>query len=151
MVADEFLTQAQWDEIATVALQLFARGQAVAAKAGLILVDTKYEFGYDENDKLTLIDEVHTQDSSRYWQRATYEKRMSAGEEPEYFDKEFLRLWFKEQSDPYNDEVLPEAPEGMRLELARRYIEIYERLSGKAFLLPEQASIKNRIQSALQT
>lgn len=137
VVHDGFLGQAGWDEIADVALKLFARGQEVAKRAGLILVDTKYEFGYDENNQLTLIDEVHTQDSSRYWQADSYEERMAAGEEPEYFDKEFLRLWFKENSDPYKDETLPEAPEEMRLELARRYIEIYSKLSGQSFTAPE--------------
>lgn len=133
VVKNGFLTQNQWNEIKEVAFKLFEWGQVVAANAGLILVDTKYEFGYDTDEKLTLIDEAHTQDSSRYWKRDSYEARMEAGEEPEYFDKEFLRLWFKERCDPYADEVLPEAPEEMRVELARRYVEIYEKLSGRRF------------------
>src|SRR5262249_29900153 len=78
-------------------------GQETAANRGLILVDTKYEFGTDERGDLVLIDEIHTPDSSRYWQLASYAERMKAGQEPEYFDKEFLRLWFKEHSDPYKD------------------------------------------------
>ena len=151
VVEGEYLTQVQWEEIMDVAPKLFARGQEVAAKAGLILVDTKYEFGYDENGELTLIDEVHTQDSSRYWQAASYKERMSQDEEPEYFDKEFLRLWFKEHSDPYKDETLPEAPEEMRLELARRYIEIYERLSGQTFTLPEIGSVEDRLTKNLSS
>ena len=96
-------------------------------------MDTKYEFGIDENGVLTLIDEIHTPDSSRYWYLASYEERLAKGEEPEYFDKEFLRLWFKEHSDPYKDAVLPEAPKEKVLELSRRYIEIYEQLTGKTF------------------
>ena len=149
IVSEDYLTEEKWEEVKDIALKLFARGQEVAARAGLILVDTKYEFGYDENDKLTLIDEVHTQDSSRYWRKDSYEKRMAAGEEPEYFDKEFLRLWFKEHSNPYEDETLPAAPDEMRLELARRYVEIYERLSGKEFKLPEVVNAAERIQKNL--
>lgn len=133
-----------------VALALFARGQEIAKKAGLILVDTKYEFGYDENGKLMLIDEIHTQDSSRYWQADTYVERAANGKEPEYFDKEFLRLWFKDHCDPYKDETLPEAPEDMRVELARRYIEIYERLSGKKFEIPEVGDVAARIEANLR-
>jgi phosphoribosylaminoimidazole-succinocarboxamide synthase len=149
IVEDNYLTQKQWDEIYAVALRLFACGEDIAKQAGLILVDTKYEFGYDANDELTLIDEVHTQDSSRYWKRDSYEERLNRGEEPEYFDKEFLRLWFKDNCDPYKDEILPEAPETMRLELAKRYIEIYERLSGQAFEAPVPDSTLARIQANL--
>lgn len=145
IVEDKYLTEQQWEEIHAIALRLFTRGQEVAARAGLILVDTKYEFGYDANNNLTLIDEVHTQDSSRYWKKDSYEDRLSRGEEPEYFDKEFLRLWFKENCDPYKDEILPEAPEAMRLELARRYVEIYEKLSGQVFEEPTPQDIFARI------
>ncbi len=114
-----------------------------------ILVDTKYEFGYDADKQLTLIDEVHTQDSSRYWKKESYEERTKVGLEPEYFDKEFLRLWFKEHCDPYKDEMLPEAPEEMRIELTRRYVEIYEKLSGHVFEAPTTDDILARIQSNL--
>jgi len=135
-VTSEYLTKEQWSEIKEVALKLFERGQELAAKAGLILVDTKYEFGYDPDGTLTLIDEVHTQDSSRYWAADSYEERMEQGKEPEYFDKEFLRLWFKEHCDPYNDETLPEAPTDMRLDLAARSIDIFEKLTGRDLELP---------------
>jgi phosphoribosylaminoimidazole-succinocarboxamide synthase len=150
IVDEKYLTQNEWEEIKDAALKLFARGKEVADRAGLILVDTKYEFGFDEANELTLIDEVHTQDSSRYWKKDTYKERLDKGEEPEYFDKEFLRLWFKENCDPYKDEVLPEAPEEMRLELARRYVEIYERLSGAVFQVPELVSVEERIAKNLQ-
>jgi phosphoribosylaminoimidazole-succinocarboxamide synthase len=111
--------------------RLFARGQDLARGRGLILVDTKYEFGLDSAGALTLIDEVHTPDSSRYWQAASYEARIAQGLEPDYFDKEFLRLWFIEQCDPYNDAVLPEAPAAMVEELSRRYAAIFNQLSGE--------------------
>ncbi len=133
IVAEGLLTQEMTDEVERVSKALFARGQEIAERSGLILVDTKYEFGLDSEGKLTLIDEIHTPDSSRYWKKDTYNDRLSMGQEPEYFDKEFLRLWFKDNCDPYKDEVLPEAPPALVAELSRRYIEIYETITGKAF------------------
>jgi len=124
----------QLDKIETISRKLFARGQELAEAAGLILVDTKYEFGLDENHELVLIDELHTPDSSRYWKLDSYDERVGMGHEPEYFDKEFLRLWFKENSDPYQDEVLPEAPADMVEELSRRYQEIYTQITGEIML-----------------
>ena len=132
MIAQGFITAERFEELKKTALALFARGQELAAKRGLILVDTKYEFGMD-GDTLTLIDEIHTPDSSRYWQNASYMKRLEHGEEPEYFDKEFLRLWFKEHSDPYKDATLPEAPLELVQELSRRYIQMYEAITGETF------------------
>ncbi|HWP61258.1 MAG TPA: phosphoribosylaminoimidazolesuccinocarboxamide synthase, partial [Candidatus Paceibacterota bacterium] len=108
LIAEGFITQELFDLVKATATKLFLRGQELAAKRGLILVDTKYEFGLDENNQLVLIDEIHTPDSSRWWKLDSYDARIAAGEEPEYFDKEFLRLWFKEHSDPYKDATLPE-------------------------------------------
>lgn len=132
MIAEGFITRSLFDRLKETALALFARGQEMAAGKGLILVDTKYEFGLD-GDALTLIDEIHTPDSSRYWRLGSYQERLAKGEEPEYFDKEFLRLWFKDHSDPYNDPVLPEAPAELVEELSRRYIAIYEEITGQEF------------------
>ncbi|HEX8827901.1 MAG TPA: phosphoribosylaminoimidazolesuccinocarboxamide synthase, partial [Xanthobacteraceae bacterium] len=114
-------------------LALFARGQELASRNGLILVDTKYEFGVDTNGALTLIDEIHTPDSSRYWQLDSYAARFAAGEEPQYFDKEFLRLWFRGRCDPYRDAALPPAPPELVAELSRRYVAMYEQITGSAF------------------
>jgi phosphoribosylaminoimidazole-succinocarboxamide synthase len=133
MMAEGFITKELFDRIKRTALALFARGQELAARNGLVLVDTKYEFGTDERGSLVLIDEVHTPDSSRYWKLDSYESRFAAGEEPQYFDKEFLRLWFKEHSDPYADAALPEAPAELVHELSRRYIEMYEQITGQKF------------------
>ena len=144
MIAEGFITAERFEELKKTALALFARGQELAAKRGLILVDTKYEFGMD-GDTLTLIDEIHTPDSSRYWQNASYMKRLEHGEEPEYFDKEFLRLWFKEHSDPYKDATLPEAPLELVQELSRRYIQMYEQITGNAFV-PGEEPILPRIE-----
>jgi len=133
MVAEGFITDALFDRVKTMALALFSRGQELAERNGLLLVDTKYEFGTNETGALVLIDEIHTPDSSRYWQADSYQARFAAGEEPHYFDKEFLRLWFKDHSDPYKDATLPEAPYDLVEELSRRYIRMYEQITGTKF------------------
>jgi phosphoribosylaminoimidazole-succinocarboxamide synthase len=149
LVAEGFVTKERLDEVKATATALFARGQEISAERGLILVDTKYEFGVDENGELLLIDEIHTPDSSRYWKLGSYEERAARGEEPEYFDKEFLRLWFKEHSDPYKDAVLPDAPRAMVAELSRRYIEIYEQLTGEKFSVNQHENPISRMQKNL--
>lgn len=133
MIAEGFINQDLFDRVKSTALKLFARGQDVAAHNGLILVDTKYEFGTDADGALVLIDEIHTPDSSRYWQRDSYAGRFAAGEEPQYFDKEFLRLWFRDHCDPYRDAILPPAPPELVAELSRRYIAMYEQITGREF------------------
>ncbi len=150
IVSEGILSQEMTDELQKMATAIFKRGQEIALSKGLILVDTKYEFGLDESGKLTLIDEVHTPDSSRYWKANTYQERFDKGEEPEYFDKEFLRLWFKDNCDPYNDPVLPEAPAEMVAELSRRYIEIYETITGKPFNHDFSQSVLDRITTNLK-
>jgi phosphoribosylaminoimidazole-succinocarboxamide synthase len=120
-----------WAEIERVSLALFARGQAVAAEAGLILVDTKYEFGL-VGDRLTLIDEIHTPDSSRYWTAESL-----AQGEPENFDKEYLRTWFAAQGYRGDGEP-PVMPADFVARVAARYIAAYERLTGETFAPGEQ-------------
>jgi phosphoribosylaminoimidazole-succinocarboxamide synthase len=133
MIAEGFVSRDMFERVREAALKLFARGQDIAANNGLILVDTKYEFGTDADGGLVLIDEIHTPDSSRYWQLDSYESRLKAGVEPHYFDKEFLRLWFIENCDPYKDARLPEAPQQLVAELSRRYIQMYEQITGAKF------------------
>lgn len=128
--------QEEWDTVSAAALELFAFGQAQAAQRGLLLVDTKYEFGKDADGNILLVDEIHTPDSSRYWLAGSYAARHAAGQEPENIDKEFLRLWFRSVCDPYADAVLPEAPEELVTELSRRYILLYETITGQAFRPP---------------
>jgi len=151
MVEEGLVTKEIADEVERVAKALFIRGQEIALSHGLILVDTKYEFGLDEDGKLTLIDEIHTPDSSRYWKADSYDERFNKDEDPEYFDKEFLRLWFKDNCDPYKDEVLPEAPVEMVAELSRRYIEIYETITGQPFNHDFETPIMERIENNLST
>ena len=135
IVSTGLLPQEQWDALAKISLALFARGREIAARNGLILVDTKYEFGVDENGDITVADEIHTPDSSRYWHTASYDERMAAGQEPESLDKEFLRLWIAERCDPYKDPI-PDIPEDTLMEFSARYIELYETVTGRAFEKP---------------
>jgi phosphoribosylaminoimidazole-succinocarboxamide synthase len=133
IVAEGWLTQAQWDVASAKALELFAFGQKMAALRGLILVDTKYEFGVTEEGEILLIDEIHTPDSSRYWLADSYAERVAAGREPDMIDKEFFRLWFRERCDPYKDAELPVPPDELIAELASRYIQLFEKITGTTF------------------
>ena len=134
MIEEGLITRGLFEKLKKTATKLFVRGQKIAAKRGLILVDTKYEFGVDDKGRLVLIDEIHTPDSSRYWQLSSYKQRIKEGKEPEYFDKEFLRLWFKEHCDPYKDKKIPAAPAKLVAEMSRRYIRMYEQITGKKFV-----------------
>ena len=135
LVASGAVTREQWDALAAASLALFARGQEIAARNGLILVDTKYEFGVDDAGTVTLADEIHTPDSSRYWIAESYEDRFAAELEPESLDKEFLRLWITERCDPYAD-ILPEIPPETLMEFSGRYIRLYEQVTGQEFERP---------------
>jgi len=141
MIEEGLVTKELFEHVKDTAVKLFLRGQEIAAKRGLILVDTKYEFGLDEQGNLVLIDEIHTPDSSRYWQMEGYEEQMAKGEQPKSFDKEFLRLWFKENCDPYKDAKLPDAPSELVAELSRRYIQMYEQITGEKFVPGEMPVI----------
>jgi phosphoribosylaminoimidazole-succinocarboxamide synthase len=128
------LTQQQWRTTAELALRLFARGREIAAQRGLILVDTKYEFGFDAAGRIILADELHTPDSSRYWLAASYEPRFGAGRPPESLDKDFVRRWVSEHCDPYRDPI-PAIPRDIVLEAARIYIDVYETITGESFVV----------------
>jgi phosphoribosylaminoimidazole-succinocarboxamide synthase len=130
------LTHQQWNATEALAFALFARGRAIAEERGLILVDTKYEFGVDEAGQIILADEIHTPDSSRYWIGDSYERRVAAGQPPESLDKDFVRRWVSERCDPYR-EPIPEIPRDVVLEAARLYIGVFETVTGQSFVLPE--------------
>jgi phosphoribosylaminoimidazole-succinocarboxamide synthase len=132
VVEKDLLDKKTWDEIQSAALAVFKRGQEVARKAGMILVDTKYEFGRASDGKVTLIDEVHTPDSSRFWKADSYEERFAAGEDPENFDKEFVRLAYAEKGYRGDGEA-PSMPDELWAAASERYIAIYELLTGKPF------------------
>jgi phosphoribosylaminoimidazole-succinocarboxamide synthase len=121
-----------WDQVSAIALALFARGQAMAAARGLILVDTKYEFGLDQDGRLTLADEVHTPDSSRYWLADGYDAAFAAGSRPPSFDKDVIRAWVAARCDPYADPI-PAIPPEMIARTAETYIAAHEAITGAAF------------------
>lgn len=150
IVDEKWMTQEDLDVCAEAALKVFAMGQQIAAEHGLILVDTKYEFGRDESTgEILLIDEVHTPDSSRYWLASTYQQKVAMGQEPDNIDKEFLRLWFRDHCDPYNDKDIPEAPRDLVLELARRYITLYEMITWKDFPLMQLLGGESFVKEAM--
>lgn len=129
------LTPAQWEEVSAHALALFARGQALAADRGLILADTKYEFGLDPDGRIVLADEIHTPDSSRYWMADTYAARFEAGERPDSFDKDFVRSWVAERCDPYVDPI-PAIPPEMIERTSDVYVDAFRRITGRDFEAP---------------
>ncbi|MFL5184231.1 MAG: phosphoribosylaminoimidazolesuccinocarboxamide synthase [Microvirga sp.] len=135
IVGQGLLSQEQWRTVSDYALALFAKGREMARERGLILVDTKYEFGIDESGKIMIADEIHTPDSSRYWFLESYQQRFEAGERPESFDKDFIRTWVVARCDPYKDEI-PDIPQDVVLETSRVYIDAFERITGQTFALP---------------
>ncbi|MFN3515037.1 MAG: phosphoribosylaminoimidazolesuccinocarboxamide synthase [Phenylobacterium sp.] len=135
ILSQGLLTAQQWETLSRYALALFTRGQAMAAERGLILADTKYEFGTDAEGRIVLADEIHTPDSSRYWFAESYPERFAAGQRPESFDKDFVRAWVAERCDPYCDPI-PEIPAEMILQTAAVYIQASETITGEQFELP---------------
>ena len=136
ILARKLLSEKQWREVSEKALALFASGRELAATRGLILVDTKYEFGFDENGAIVLADEVHTPDCSRYWLAASYSGRFAAGEPPDTLDKDFIRRWVTARCDPYKDQI-PDIPPDVILEAAVKYVNVYEQLTGQELDLPD--------------
>lgn len=123
---------ADFDAAAEMAMKLFAFGQRVCADRGLILVDTKYEFGKTKDGRIVVIDEIHTPDSSRFWFQKTYPERFAKGEDPESFDKEYVRRWLVTQGFS-GDGPIPAIPDNVRVEATRRYVHAIETITGKPF------------------
>jgi len=148
-VVDEgWLDRETWDQVQEAALALFHFGQERAQQAGLLLVDTKYEFGQGPDGTIRLVDEVHTPDSSRFWLAATYEERLAQGEEPENLDKEFVRLRYAWQGYR-GDGPPPPLSADLAAALSARYIQVYERLTGQEFR-PADYPAEPRIVANLQ-
>jgi len=139
------LDQSTWEQVMAAALAVFKLGQQIAQQAGLILVDTKYEFGCTPDGKVVLIDEVHTPDSSRFWKADSYAARFEAGAEPENFDKEFVRLEYA-RLGYRGDGQPPEMPAELWVAASQRYIKIYEMLTGQEFR-PDAYPVEERLKS----
>ena len=137
-----------WNQVQSAALAVFKRGQEVASKADLILVDTKYEFGIAPDGDVMLIDEVHTPDSSRFWKADEYERRFEAGIEPDNFDKEFIRLAYAEKGYRGDGEI-PSMPDLLWATASERYIAIYEMITGESFI-PGSNPVEERLLKNLE-
>jgi phosphoribosylaminoimidazole-succinocarboxamide synthase len=150
-IINGMVDEALYAQVEDYALKMFALGQKKAAERGLILVDTKYEFGLDSEGKLMVIDEVHTPDSSRYWIADTYQERMKNGEEPDMLDKEFIRRMVVANGyDVNNDDQNPADffTEELRVVAAEKYLDLYERMTGEKISL--QAYKVDAIGTALE-
>lgn len=143
--ADEF------DRLEELSLKLFQRGTEMAAQQGLILVDTKYEFGRSPEGKILLIDEVHTPDSSRYFYADTYDDLLENDEPQRQLSKEFLREWLMDHNFAGKDgQVLPDLPDDFRVDISKRYIELYETVTGRSFVPDTHPDPETRIRGKLQ-
>lgn len=142
------ITREEWDYLADISLKLFARGQAIAAKQGIILVDTKYEFGRDKDGTIILIDEIHTPDSSRFWIADSYQANFDAGREQDNINKEYLRIWLADQGYR-GDSEMPFITDEVKIETARRYIEAYEKITGQTFIAENCDDIPARLRANL--
>jgi phosphoribosylaminoimidazole-succinocarboxamide synthase len=144
------MTRAQWHAVSDYALALFERGRSMARERGLILADTKYEFGVDGDGRVTLADEIHTPDSSRYWRLDSYNRRFETGVPPESFDKDVIRSWIVARCNPYEDPI-PEISRELRLQTAAVYIGAFETITGEEFVWPDVGiSPMSRIRAALR-
>ncbi len=134
IIKNGILTSDQYEEIEEITFRLFTRGSEIAKKRGLILVDTKYEFGYDSNNNLYLIDEIHTPDSSRYFYLNTYDENMNKGEAPKQLSKEFFRQWLIQNNFQGKDgQKLPKINDQIVKDVSERYIELYNKITGSKF------------------
>lgn len=148
IIKKKIISEKLWKKIEKVALNLFERGSQICQKAGFILADTKYEFALDKKGDLVLIDEIHTPDSSRLWLKKTYAKKFKKGEETESYDKEIMRIWFKNQGYSGTGRA-PKMPSDLAAEIASRYIEVFEKITGEDFLIDLKTPPKQRIKESL--
>ena len=143
-----YLDKRTWETIQDASIRIFKKGQELAQKAGLILVDTKYEFGLSADGEIILIDEVHTPDSSRFWKADTYQARIQKGLEPENFDKEFIRILYAEHGYRGEGEI-PQLPENTWAQASELYINAYEMLTSQKFI-PGDYPVNPRLENNLR-
>ena len=150
IIAQGIVSEADYQALESYTRALFTRGTEMAAEQGLILVDTKYEFGKDAEGTIRLIDEIHTPDSSRYFYKEGYEERQSRGERQKQLSKEFVREWLMENGFQGKDgQSVPEMPDAFVQSVSDRYIELFEHITGKAFVPAEATAIENRVEEAV--
>lgn len=147
----DILSEALFDELERISLALFQRGTERAAERGLILVDTKYEFGLDDNGQIVLIDEIHTPDSSRYFYQDTYDELLAADEPQRQLSKEFVREWLMDHDfQGLEGQILPDLPDAFRIQVAQRYIELFEQITGMSFAPDTNRDPISRIESNIR-
>ena len=151
IIEQNIINKDDYEYLHEKSLELFKRGSDLASKNGLILVDTKYEFGYDSNGVITLIDEIHTPDSSRYFYKDSYDELQIKGEKQKQLSKEFFREWLMQNGfQGKNKQVIPKMTENVVEMVSRRYIELYEKLIGKKFEISSSCDIEKRINKNLK-
>lgn len=147
IIAQGIVSESEYIQLEEYTRALYQRGSELASKMGLILVDTKYEFGKDANGDITLIDEIHTPDSSRYFYAEGYEQRQQNGEKQKQLSKEFVREWLMENGfQGLEGQVMPEMPQDFVESVSERYIELFEKITGQSFLKSDISNVTNRVE-----
>ena len=151
IIKQNIINKSDYEKIHQISLDLYKRGSKIANDNGLILVDTKYEFGYDSNGDITLIDEIHTPDSSRYFYLNTYDELQNKNQKQKQLSKEFFREWLmKNNFRGLKGQTIPEISDDVVEMVSSRYIELYEKLLGEKFIKPKSNNILNRIKENLK-
>lgn len=151
IIESGILDEATFDKLADMAFRLFARGSEMAAERGLLLVDTKYEFGKTDDGSYVVIDEVHTPDSSRYFYADGFQERLKKGEPQRQLSKEFVREWLMDNGFMGKEnQVLPDLPDAFRILVSQRYVELFETVTGRAFVPDTHPDPEARIREALE-
>ena len=151
IMKQNIVSKSDYEKIHQISLDLYKRGSKIANDNGLILVDTKYEFGYDSNGDITLIDEIHTPDSSRYFYLNTYDELFNKNQKQKQLSKEFFREWLmKNNFRGLEGQTIPEISDDVVEMVSSRYIELYEKLLGEKFIKPKSNNVLNRIKENLK-
>ena len=151
IIKQNIVSKSDYEKIHQISLDLYKRGSKIANDNGLILVDTKYEFGYDSNGDITLIDEIHTPDSSRYFYLNTYDELFNKNQKQKQLSKEFFREWLmKNNFRGLEGQTIPEISDDVVEMVSSRYIELYEKLLGEKFIKPKSNNVLNRIKENLK-
>ena len=151
IIKQNIVSKSDYEKIHQISLDLYKRGSKIANDNGLILVDTKYEFGYDSNGDITLIDEIHTPDSSRYFYLDTYDELFNKNQKQKQLSKEFFREWLmKNNFRGLEGQTIPEISDDVVEMVSSRYIELYEKLLGEKFIKPKSNNVLNRIKENLK-
>ena len=151
IIKQNIVSNSDYEKIHQISLDLYKRGSKIANDNGLILVDTKYEFGYDSNGDITLIDEIHTPDSSRYFYLNTYDELFNKNQKQKQLSKEFFREWLmKNNFRGLEGQTIPEISDDVVEMVSSRYIELYEKLLGEKFIKPKSNNVLNRIKENLK-